>query len=492
MTKAHEPLFNGSLAAAREGRATVAKPPAPPPPPAAPAAPQGQGAALRDALLDSRQRWRELVTLAADIAFETDSWGRFVFVAPDPALGWPAATLLGQTAELLLADVGGAPGFNPFHPTEPVRRRAAWLKRPDGRAVCMAFSVAPVLDDDGRVSGCRGLAQDITEQEAREAEIAATLRRGEVIEHILWQMRQEVLAPRMMQAVLGSLGNATGSEGLAVLDMLGNGVEPTVLHGFGRQVQAVVTAAGALLEDGGEEPVEGTASDGRRLLVCPAVTRFGEMAALALWRQPDTRTWDDDERRLVAAAAAIMRVVLEHEAIQREMARQARTDSLTGLLNRRAFMDELARRFDRLEVDGLPGALVFVDLDNFKALNDSRGHEVGDQALQTAAQVLRASVRPTDLVARLGGDEFAMWLDGADELAAAERAEHLRTAGPAALAHLSPAGVPPVTFSIGVAGRWPGRGEDADALLERADRAMYDVKRNGRAHWRVARAEDVT
>ena len=133
---------------------------------------------------------------------------------------------------------------------------------------------------------------------------------------------------------------------------------------------------------------------------------------------------------------------------------------------------------------------MFVDLDNFKALNDSRGHDVGDEALHAAAQVLRAAVRPTDLVARLGGDEFALWLDGADELTAAERAEHLRTAGPQALAHFSPAGVPPITFSIGVAGRWPGRGEDAETLLQRADRAMYSVKRGGRGHWRVARAED--
>src|SRR5271166_2029894 len=71
-------------------------------------------AALRHALLDSRQRWRDLVLTAGDFAYETDAWARFVFVMPDPALGWPAATLIGQPAELLLAGGTGANGFNPF------------------------------------------------------------------------------------------------------------------------------------------------------------------------------------------------------------------------------------------------------------------------------------------------------------------------------------------------------------------------------------------
>jgi hypothetical protein len=63
----------------------------------------GPGDTLRHALLDSRERWRDLVAMAADLAFETDAWGRFVFVMPDPALGWPAGTLVGQPAELLLS-----------------------------------------------------------------------------------------------------------------------------------------------------------------------------------------------------------------------------------------------------------------------------------------------------------------------------------------------------------------------------------------------------
>lgn len=446
--------------------------------------------ALNDALLDSRQRWRDLVTLAADLAFETDAAGRFVFVAPDPALGWPAGTLLGQPAGMLLAEAGSSGCFDPFRPDAPMRRRRAWIKRPDGSAACLSFATAPLLDGKGAVIGCRGVGQDVSEQERRDAEAAAALRRAQVLDHILARMRAEVLAPRMMQAALEPLALASGSEGVAVIDAIGNGIEPTILHAWGSERPGILAASLAVLAGAGGETVAAEAQDGRKLLVCPAQTRFGEQIGLVLWREPGARPWDQDDHVLASSSGAIVRVVLEHEAIQREMARQARTDPLTGLLNRRAFMDELARHIDRLEREGLPGALLFVDLDNFKELNDSGGHERGDEALLATARLLREHSRPTDLVARFGGDEFALWLDGADEFAAAERAEQLRTIGPRALAELTAGLSDGLTMSIGIAVRWSGQGEEIDSVLHRADQAMYAVKRAGRGHWRVARAAE--
>jgi diguanylate cyclase (GGDEF)-like protein/PAS domain S-box-containing protein len=444
---------------------------------------------LRSALLDSRQRWRDLVTLAADIAFETDAAGRFVFVAPAEALGWQADTLLGQPAALLLADRANGAEFDPFRVVAPVRARRAWLRRQDGSLVCLSFAAAPLLDSAGSVVGARGLGQDVTEQDGSHASVAAALRRAEVMDHILWRMRHEVLAPRMMAVVLEALTGATGAEGTAVIDMLGDGVSPTLLHSAGRPAPSVLHPALLLLEQGGPDGGHALAPDGRPVLVCQCQTRFGEQAGLVLWRAPDGRPWDDDDRATVVSTSILVRVVLEHESIQREMARQARTDPLTGLLNRRAFLDEVARRIDRLDREGLPGTLMFIDLDNFKALNDTRGHDVGDEALCITANLLRATVRPSDLVARLGGDEFALWLDGTDDLSAAERAEMLRTEGPRALAHLSDAEGPAVTMSIGIAARWPGRGEDIEVLIHRADQVMYEVKRSGRGHWRVARSD---
>lgn len=443
---------------------------------------------LREALLDSRQRWRDLVRMAADFAFETDRDGRFVFIAPDPAFGWPAGTLLGQPAALLLADHSG---FDPFAVTQPIRGRRGWLRRPDLTQVCLSFAVAPLHDAAGCVVGLRGVGQDVSEQDSRDAAIAAALRRSEVIDHLLSRMRQEVLAPRMMATVLESLNTAMGAEGSLVVDLLGDGVQASVLHRVGTSPPAAVLhTAMTLLETGCPDPIQAAAMNGERVLVCPSHSRSGEQAGLAMWRAAGGRAWDADDLTLASSATAIVRVVLEHGTIQREMARQARTDPLTGLLNRRAFLEEVGRRIDRLERESQPGTLMFIDLDNFKQLNDRRGHDSGDEALCIVAGLLRDTVRPADLVARLGGDEFALWLDNADQFTAAERAESLRVEAPKSLAAIgagaTPANTVSVGMSIGIASRAPGRGEDVEALISRADQAMYEVKRAGRGHWRVS------
>ncbi|MBC7800806.1 MAG: GGDEF domain-containing protein, partial [Gemmatimonadaceae bacterium] len=311
--------------------------------------------------------------------------------------------------------------------------------------------------------------------------------RGDVLDHILGQMRQEVLAPRMMQAVLDGAVRAMGGTGAAVLDLT-QGAEGTVLHRSDADPAHIVGDAVALLHDHNDALVQSAVVPAAMILACTASTRFGERAGLVVWRPPDTRPWDADDRTLAASVTGVIRIVLEHESIQRELARQARTDPLTGLLNRRAFLTEAARRIDRLDREGLPGTLLFVDLDRLKPLNDRLGHEAGDAALVLAADLLYRTVRPTDLVARLGGDEFALWLDGSDELTAAERAEGLRQGCPAMLAHLA-AGPDPadqITMSIGIACRRPGGGEDLDSLIARADQAMYEVKHAGRGHWRVS------
>jgi diguanylate cyclase (GGDEF)-like protein/PAS domain S-box-containing protein len=466
----------------------------------------GLFAPLRNALLDSRQRWRDLVNMAADFAFETDEQGRFGFVMPDPALGWSAVTLLGQPADLLLAEPSESGSFNPFRATRPIRRHRTWLKRPDGSLACIAFAAAPLLDSKGRQIGVRGLGIDVTEQDSAEAQMAAMLRRSEVLDHILTIMRNEIATPSVMRAALDALANALGAEGAAVITADEAGADPTITHRAGTHqagpheaggdqagphqageaIKQVLATAARLVAAGSDSPVQGATDDGRPVLVCACKTRVGAPVGLALWRPQGARGWDLDDRLLAGAATLVLRVVLEQDTLQREIGQQARTDPLTSLFNRRAFLEELPRHLDRLDREADCGTLMYVDLDNFKPVNDQLGHDVGDQVLSLAGHMLRNLVRPTDLVARLGGDEFAVWMNGADHMTAAERAEHLRVNAPRVLAEIAPGLELPLSMSIGIATRPAGSAESIESVMRRADMAMYAVKRGGRGHWRVS------
>ena len=165
----------------------------------------------------------------------------------------------------------------------------------------------------------------------------------------------------------------------------------------------------------------------------------------------------------------------DHKQTERELRRLADQDSLTGLLNWRGFMEGLRRELRRMERKGEYGALVLLDLDNFKTVNDTAGHLAGDQVLRATADVLRRRLRATDVIGRLGGDEFAALVLNvtarqANEIAA-EATETLRAM------KVSAGGLSvEVAASIGVItiGELPGDSEEE--LLAAADRAMYRVK----------------
>lgn len=452
-------------------------------------APGGPAAdSLHDALVDSRQRWQHLVSLASDLAYETDADGRFVFVVPDQMLGWSAGALIGQPAETLLWKIGAAAAFNPFRPNVETRRQLIWVKRHDGGMACMAFAAAPLFDAQGRVAGSRGIGIDVTEQNRQASRNAGSLRRGEVLDHILWCVAQEVLAPRMMAAALSALVNALAAEGATVVAAREEG-RVELLHECGPGSPELREAAARMVTAPGAEPNQATTGDGRQVLAMGCRTRCGENAAFAVWRAAGSPAWDHDDTLLAASAVSVVRMILEHETIQQEMGHQARTDPLTGLLNRRAFLEEMQRHVGRLDQEHAPGTLMFADMDQFKTINDRLGHEHGDHALIHIAKMLRDLLRPSDLIARLGGDEFAVWMGGADQLTAAERADHLCKTAPAELTALLGEDLPGLGLSIGIACRQAGSQEPIDSLIRRADKAMYEVKRGGRGHWRVSSLE---
>ncbi len=241
--------------------------------------------------------------------------------------------------------VGGC--FNPFRPTGPVRRQPRLAAASRRQQRLPQLRGRPAARRRRRASSAPAASrQDVTEHDRREAAIAAALRRTEVMDHIMSQH-----APRGAGAAddgggAGGAGAAPpAARACAVLDTVGEGMEPCVVQcARRRRRRACCRALPPCCAAATTSPPGGEAADGRRVLVCPAQTRFGERdrprpVAGAGMGGPGTPTTSS----LASSSAALVRVVLEHGSIQREMVRQARIDPLTGLLNRRAFMDEHGR-----------------------------------------------------------------------------------------------------------------------------------------------------
>jgi diguanylate cyclase (GGDEF)-like protein len=178
---------------------------------------------------------------------------------------------------------------------------------------------------------------------------------------------------------------------------------------------------------------------------------------------------------LVAVLAAKVRLQLEREN------KNATSDALTGLKNRRAFLLAGEAEVERSKRYGHSMAVIFLDLDNFKQLNDTNGHDAGDAALQATAKGLLGDLRSSDRIARLGGDEFAILLPevGYDE--ASETGRKIFIAINIALREF-----PPVTGSIGIA--WFGKIDRGfPEMLKAADELMYEVKASGKSNVRSRR-----
>ncbi len=404
--------------------------------------PDDRAQSLASALIDSRARWRDFALLAADLVFETDGAGCFTFIGPDDALGYRAETLLGQPAAQLLSS-GCAALFRSRH---AVRGARVWLNRADGTATCLDVTVVP------HEEGLRGAARDVTAEE-RMAEVSArALRRATTLGRLLRLGQRQGDSGAALAAILRALPAALPAVGAALLVPEGQGW------------RLAMEGTGPVPLDRLPPPGEAPAAGARLLL---AGSEGG--ACVVAWRDAEQPDFDAEDRDLLDALAMPVAGLHAEALRQQELAQAAHGDALTGLLNRRGFTLALAGR-----VRPGAGALVFIDLDGLKPLNDALGHEAGDAALRGMAERLRAVCWPGDVAARLGGDEFCLWLDGVGgEAAALDRALPLGQPGP--LPGWPQAGDCALRASLGIA--LPAPGEDLGSLMMRADAAMYRVKR---------------
>ncbi|HEY6760155.1 MAG TPA: EAL domain-containing protein [Baekduia sp.] len=344
------------------------------------------------------------------------------------------------------------------------------LVRPDGVERILHGRGAPAERVDGEITRIWGTTQDVTERhrlEASRREAEARFRTA--FEHApigVCVLNLRGSDPGQWITVNPALAELLGYERNTLLgSRISRIIHPDDVAGGRSHLRALLTGR-----------VERVSTECRML----------HSEGHAVWTLVTVAAVNGDDGRPAFGIAQIVDIT-ERKRFEGQLQYLADHDALTGLFNRRRFEEELDRVLASAERYRRPGALLVLDLDGFKYVNDTLGHPVGDELIARLAGTLRAELRETDVIARLGGDEFGVILPEATEDEAAGVSEKLLLAVARDGAVADASRQARVTASIGVAAFDGGDGLSAEELLVEADIAMYDAKEGGRN--RAARSD---
>ena len=438
---------------------------------------------LRAVLVESRQRFKDLVEVSSDFAWEVGPDGTFAFVSPGGALGYAASDLVGRRPGEFVLDADQYAPL-PFTCDRSLDEVEMWMRRADGSNACVVASCLPLNTESGEFLGARGVCRDVTEERERAEALDRSRQRENLLSYIVGAIRDEVEPTNMLSVAAAAASRALGAAGCRIYRRSESGnfaiaAEHGTVAGLGA-VDGILDA-----RDEGEAAFD-VSVGGWTVLAATTHYRHGTNGAVCMWKRAADGGWDDDSRILIGDIANQLGIANEQINNHERILKLSRTDALTGLLNRRAFFEEeLPRRLRRLEHSGETAALFYIDLDNFKAINDTFGHARGDEVLIFVRDMLIEYSRPADVIARLGGDEFAMWLDGIRPEATHRRSATLIEVS-RSLEEFSADAGRPLGLSVGVATYDPVSAEPLDDLLARADAAMYAVKKRGKGGVQLA------
>ncbi len=399
---------------------------------------------------DDQRFQAQLLDAVGDAVIATDPDGlvRYWNPAAEQLYGWRAAEVLGRPiGEVNVPTQSHAQAEAVM---DRVRSGHVWsgefdVARRDGSVLTAWVTNAPYLDADGEVAGIIGASTDITELQDSHRLLARRARQQTAI------------------AQLGQCALTTDD-----LRAVGAHAEEVVRDALGSHVTVHVTW-GAETPTTSLEPDDPGAAKQVRVPI-------GTAAVLTV-HHPDEGELESQDREFLDAVGHIIHAAVQRNVANTRLEHLATHDPVTGLPNRTLFLDRLRQARAASQRSTKRFAVLFLDLDGFKYVNDGLGHDAGDEVLRLVAERLGSVVRPADTVARFGGDEFGILCpDIADEHEAttvAERVQHVLDAGfSTGTAEVT------VTASIGVV--LDDRRSDVEALLRDADTAMYWAKDSGR------------
>ncbi len=446
---------------------------------------------LTNALVASRQLFKDLVTCTAEFVFETDEAGQFRYVSPRGGMGYSAAELDGMAAQsLLLGDGNSRPTefINPFSAPKALSDQLIWLRSKSNALVSMRVTSIPLFDDDGKWKGSRGAGRDVTEEMARVSKMERLAAQEEVLSSIVNAIRTEIDPEKLFALAGKGACEALNSSRFVIARREASGHLATVFEeGADPDIHQFLNSwfDSQNIENIRSGELVREVFDKWKFYISPLGAKGEIDGFFALIRTEDALEIDDEESHLLRHLGDHLEVALIQIKARERLIELTRTDELSGLLNRRAFHQDVTKRIAHGKRTKNKNALFYVDLDNFKPVNDRFGHEKGDDVLKAVSQLLDENSRVGDLVARLGGDEFAIWFENMTEEKAIEKADELQSKCAevsVALDVIDPA----LSFSIGIVCATGEKDEDLEGLLAIADSAMYQVKAKGKGSYHLS------
>jgi diguanylate cyclase (GGDEF)-like protein/PAS domain S-box-containing protein len=418
---------------------------------------------------EERRRLTAAVESSADAVAMADASGCFTSwnAAAQSLLGWRADEILGRPvtdivpqdrqAELAELMKGVAAG-------RPVVRRETRRLRRDGVEIDVELSITPIMDEDGRLVARTIILRDTRERRAAERALAQSE------ERFRRSFRDSGIGMAIVELDGPGLGRVLEvNEALAAI----TGYPEEALH-------AMEPLATVHPTDLPELAADFTRLAAGALPVIRHEVRMLDASGATLWTAITAslvRDGDGEPQHVVLQTQDIS----DRKRFEGQLQHLADHDALTGLFNRRRFEEELRRELSSAQRYRTPGAVLVLDLDHFKLVNDTLGHAAGDQLIQIVAELVRGRLRESDILSRMGGDEFAIILPHCGIAESRHLAESLlQEIRDDALAATT-SGVGRVSGSIGIAPFGPGtQALGAEDVLAQADIAMYDAKEDGR------------